>query len=72
MEFLIDNGADVHRAHPFSSSGGRNPIRHDRAAFEARAVEVMAKGLLLFFVFLFFVSHSNVFNFVKVTIKKSN
>ncbi|SVB13126.1 uncharacterized protein METZ01_LOCUS165980, partial [marine metagenome] len=25
MEFLIDNGADVHRAHPFSSSGGRNP-----------------------------------------------
>ena len=53
MEFLIDNGADVDRAHSFSSSGGRNPIRHDRAAFEARVVEVMAKGLLLFSVFLF-------------------
>lgn len=53
MEFLIDNGADVHRAHPFSSSGGRNPIRHDRAAFEARVVEMMAKGLLLFSIFLF-------------------
>ena len=53
MEFLIDNGADVHRAHPFSSSGGRNPIRHDRAAFEARVVEVMAKGLVLVSAFLF-------------------
>ena len=53
MEFLIDNGADVHGAHPSSSSGGCNPIRHDRGAFEARVVGVMAKGLLLFSIFLF-------------------
>ena len=56
MEFLIENGADVHRAHPFSSSGGCNPIRHDRGAFEARVVDVMAKGLLLFSTFLFLLS----------------
>ena len=48
-----NNSADVHRTHLFPSSGRRNPIRHDRAALEARVVEVMAKGLVLFSAFLF-------------------